>query len=166
MAIENGYYSHDHHGDYELSQRRRTPAGGRRDDSDCRLAVATFGTLNEARDNAILIPTWFSGTHQVWRDVYIGTDHAEPLTSTSSSASTRSAVDCRRPAQRRRPEREHRDVEVPGYRIGDNVVAQEQLLREHFGIDKLALVVGGSMGAQQTYEWAVRFRTRCCGRRR
>lgn len=37
------------------------------------------------------------------------------------------------------------------------MVAQERLLREHFGIDKLALVVGGSMGAQQTYEWAVRF---------
>ena len=38
-----------------------------------------------------------------------------------------------------------------------DVVAQERLLREHFGIDRLALVVGGSMGAQQTYEWAVRF---------
>jgi homoserine O-acetyltransferase/O-succinyltransferase len=30
-------------------------------------------------------------------------------------------------------------------------------LTERFGIDKLALVVGGSMGAQQTYEWAVRY---------
>ncbi len=28
---------------------------------------------------------------------------------------------------------------------------------EHFGIERLALVVGGSMGAQQAYEWAVRF---------
>ena len=35
--------------------------------------------------------------------------------------------------------------------------AQERLLREHFGIGQLALVAGGSMGAQQTYEWAVRF---------
>ena len=26
-----------------------------------------------------------------------------------------------------------------------------------FGLDNLALVVGGSMGAQQTYEWAVRY---------
>jgi homoserine O-acetyltransferase len=45
----------------------------------------------------------------------------------------------------------------PKVRIGDDVRAQEQLLREVFGIDALALVVGGSMGAQQTYEWAVRF---------
>jgi len=42
-------------------------------------------------------------------------------------------------------------------RIGDDVRAQEQLLREQFGIEQLALVTGGSMGAQQTYEWAVRF---------
>lgn len=45
----------------------------------------------------------------------------------------------------------------PKVRIGDDVVAQERLLREHFGIERLELVLGGSMGAQQTYEWAVRF---------
>jgi homoserine O-acetyltransferase/O-succinyltransferase len=45
----------------------------------------------------------------------------------------------------------------PHVRIGDDVVAQERPLREHFGIERLALVVGGSMGALQTYEWAVRF---------
>ena len=44
----------------------------------------------------------------------------------------------------------------PRVRIGDDVRAQHKLLTERFGIDKLALVVGGSMGAQQTYEWAVR----------
>ena len=38
-------------------------------------------------------------------------------------------------------------------RIGDDVVAQERLRREHFGIERLAVVVGGSMGAQQTYEY-------------
>jgi len=45
----------------------------------------------------------------------------------------------------------------PHVRIGDDVRAQEQLLREQFGIEELQLVTGGSMGAQQTYEWAVRF---------
>jgi len=45
----------------------------------------------------------------------------------------------------------------PALSIGDDVRAQERLLRERFGIGKLALVVGGSMGAQQVYEWAVRF---------
>ncbi|MBS0269724.1 MAG: alpha/beta fold hydrolase, partial [Proteobacteria bacterium] len=41
--------------------------------------------------------------------------------------------------------------------IADDVVAQHKLVTERFGISKLELVLGGSMGAQQTYEWAVRF---------
>jgi homoserine O-acetyltransferase len=39
----------------------------------------------------------------------------------------------------------------PHARIGVDVRAQEQLLREQFGIEELQLVTGGSMGAQQTY---------------
>ena len=51
----------------------------------------------------------------------------------------------------------HAMVRFPHVRIGDDVRAQEQLLREQFGIEELQLVVGGSMGAQETCEWAVRF---------
>ncbi len=36
----------------------------------------------------------------------------------------------------------------------DNVTAQELFLREVFGIERLALVYGWSMGAQQAYHWA------------
>ena len=35
--------------------------------------------------------------------------------------------------------------------------AQHKLVTEKFGITRFALVAGGSMGAQQTYEWAVRY---------
>jgi homoserine O-acetyltransferase len=45
----------------------------------------------------------------------------------------------------------------PSVTIGDDVIAQQRLLEMHFGIESLALVIGGSMGAQQVYEWAVRF---------
>jgi len=45
----------------------------------------------------------------------------------------------------------------PHVRIGDDVRAQHQLLTHLFGISELQLVVGGSMGAQQTYEWAVAY---------
>jgi homoserine O-acetyltransferase len=37
------------------------------------------------------------------------------------------------------------------------VRAQHRLLSERFGIERLELVLGWSMGAEQTYEWAVRF---------
>ena len=41
--------------------------------------------------------------------------------------------------------------------IADDVIAQKRLLNEQFGIQELQLVLGWSVGALQTYEWAVRF---------
>jgi homoserine O-acetyltransferase len=156
--IDNPYYSHEFHGDYELIGigRLDLEEGGTID--DCQLAVATFGELNAAKDNAILITTWYSGTHQVWRDVYIGAEHAlNPeryfivcVNQVGSGLSTS-------PHNADGANAGIAMSKFPEVRIGDNVVAQERLLRQRFGIERLALVVGGSMGAQQTYEWAVRF---------
>ena len=62
--IENPFYSTEVQGDYELHgigdfelEEGGTIPG-------LQLAVATYGTLNAAKDNAILIPTWFSGTRR------------------------------------------------------------------------------------------------------
>ena len=115
---------------------------------DLRLAVATYGTLNEAKDNAILIPTWFAGTHQTWELVYIGSGRAlDPdrwfimvVNQIGNGLSTSPHTAGGGVAMSR----------FPHVTIGDDVRAQEQLLRQVFGIDRLALVVGGSMGAQQT----------------
>jgi homoserine O-acetyltransferase/O-succinyltransferase len=153
--MDNPYYSHEFHGDYDLISIGRLDLEEGGSIPDCQLAVATFGTLNGAKDNAILVTTWYSGTHQIFRDVYIGPDHAlDPdnyfivvidQIGSGLSTSPHNAPD------------EISMSRFPQVRIGDDVVAQERLLREHFGIEVLQLVVGGSMGAQQTYEWAVRF---------
>lgn len=156
--IDNPYYTHEHHGEYELVSigRLELEEGGAI--PDCRLAVTTWGELNAARDNAILITTWYSGTHRIWRDVYVGPDHAlNPeryfIVAINQIGNGLSVA----------PHNADGDnsllsmANFPKVRIGDDVVAQERLLREHFGIETLQLVVGGSMGAQQTYEWAVRF---------
>ena len=158
MAIENPYYSHEFHGDYELISVGRLDLEEGGSIPDCQLAVATFGALNDARDNAVLVTTWYSGTHQIWRDAYIGEGHAlDPSryfivavdqigSGLSTSPHTADGANA-----------EIAMSAFPHVRIGDDVIAQEKLLREHFGIEHLALVTGGSMGAQQTYEWMVRF---------
>ncbi|MBD0323015.1 MAG: alpha/beta fold hydrolase, partial [Aldersonia sp.] len=151
--IDNPFYSHEFHGDYELISVGQLELEDGGTIPDCQLAVATFGELNAAKDNAILIPTWYSGTHQIWRDVYIGSEHAlNPeqyfiicVNQIGSGLSTS-------PHNAGGANADIGMSKFPHVRIGDNVVAQERLLQRHFGIDQLELVVGGSMGAQQTYE--------------
>lgn len=154
--IDNPYYWKDVHQDFELVSIGRLDLEEGGVIPDCQLAVRTWGTLNAAKDNAILISTWYSGTHQIWADAYVGEGRAlDPSTyfivainqignglSTSPHNTSDPSISMSK---------------FPKVRIGDDVVAQERLIRDRFGIEKLALVVGGSMGAQQTYEWMVRF---------
>lgn len=42
-------------------------------------------------------------------------------------------------------------------RVQDNVKAQYRLVTEQFGIKKLVMVIGWSMGAGQTFQWGVRY---------
>ncbi|MER7609880.1 alpha/beta fold hydrolase [Nocardioides sp. NPDC127503] len=154
--IENPYYTRDVHGDFDLISvgELQLEEGGTI--PDCKLAVATYGELDAAKDNVILVPTWFSGSHQIWHDVYIGPDHAlDPsryfivVVNQIGGGLSTSPHNADDPSIAM--------SSFPHVRIGDDVVAQERLLREHYGVEQLQLVVGGSMGAQQTYEWAVRF---------
>jgi homoserine O-acetyltransferase len=156
--IENPFYTPEFHGEYELISIGRLDLEEGGTIPDCQLAVTTWGELSEAKDNAILITTWYSGTHQIWRDIYVGPDHAlnperyfiVAINQIGNGLSTS-------PHNADGPNADLSMSKFPKVRIGDDVVAQERLLREHFGIERLQLVVGGSMGAQQTYEWAVRF---------
>ncbi|WP_106847774.1 alpha/beta fold hydrolase [Blastococcus sp. Marseille-P5729] len=156
MAIDNPFYSPEAQGPYELHSIGRFELEDGGVIPDLQLAVATYGELNEDKSNAILIPTWFSGTHQTWEQVYIGPGRAlDPekyfiivVNQIGNGLST---------SPHNTDDESIAMSKFPKVRIGDDVRAQEQLLRERFGIERLALVVGGSMGAQQTWEWAVRF---------
>jgi len=151
----NAYYSQEAHGPFELVSIGEIALEEGGAIPDCRLAVATHGSLNAARDNAILVTTWYSGTSKIMEQVYIGAGRAlDPskyfiicVNQIGNGLSTS-------------PHNSEGALAGPGFpkvRIGDDVRAQHKLLTETFKLDRLALVVGGSMGAQQTYEWAVRY---------
>ena len=74
--INNSYYSQDVHGPYELHDIGSLELEEGGTIRNCQLAYATFGTLNASNDNAILIPTWYSGTNKVIEQVYIGNGRA------------------------------------------------------------------------------------------
>ena len=155
LPLVNPYYTQAVHGPYERISIGRLELAEGGVLPNCELAVATFGTLNADKSNAILIPTWYSGTSKIMEQVYVGPDHAlDPskyfiviVNQIGNGLSTS-------------PHNIGGTLGGPNFpkvRISDDVRAQHRLLTEHFGIRSLALVVGGSMGAQQTYEWAVRY---------
>ena len=54
-------------GDFELQSGQVLP--------DAHLGFTAYGELNEARDNVIVYPTWYTGTHHN-NDPFIGTGKA------------------------------------------------------------------------------------------
>ena len=68
--IANNYYSQDTHGPYELYDIGNLELEEGGTIRNCRLAYATFGTLNAAKNNAILFPTWYSGTNKIIEQVF------------------------------------------------------------------------------------------------
>ena len=121
---------------------------------DVRLAYATFGELNEARDNAVVMPTHYGGTH-VDNARLIGDGHAldpdryfivVPNMLGNGISSSPSNTTSGQGAEN-----------FPRVTLYDNVMLQHRLVTEVLGINNLALVCGFSMGAQQTYHWAALF---------
>jgi homoserine O-acetyltransferase len=153
--IENSYYSQDVHGPYELHDIGNLELEEGGTIRNCRLAVAAHGRLSAAKDNAILVPTWYSGTNKILEQVFIGPGRAlDPekyfILVVNQIGNGLSTSPHNTPAP-------GGAAHFPRVRIGDDVRAQHRLITQTFGIERLALVVGGSMGAQQTYDWAVRY---------
>ena len=155
MAIQNTFYDAGTQGDFSVHDLGSLLLESGEMLRGARLAYRSLGTLNADKSNAILVTTWFSGTGKVMQDVYVGADHAlDPsryfIIIVDQLGSGVSSSPHNTPAPQTM-------AKFPRLSIGDDVRAQHRLLTEVFGIEKLVLVVGGSMGGQQAYEWAVAY---------
>ena len=134
------------------------------------VAYETYGRLNEARDNAVLICHALSGDAHVagyhseddprpgWWDIMVGpgkaidTDEYFVICSNilggCKGTTGPSSID----PETGRPW----GLDFPVITIEDMVKVQKGLI-DHLGIEKLLAVVGGSMGGMQVLEWAVRY---------
>ena len=116
------------------------------------IAYKTYGRLNEKRNNCILFPTYFTGTHRS-NEAIIGPGKAldtdrwfvvvPNLIGNGVSVSPSNASV------------EQRGPNFPTCSIHDNVRFQHQLITEHLQVREIALALGWSMGALQVYHWAV-----------
>ncbi|MEM7543143.1 MAG: alpha/beta fold hydrolase [Pseudomonadota bacterium] len=151
---EENYYSEEKHGPHEYFALGDFGLVNGEVLNDAKLAYKTQGTLNADKSNAILFPHMWSGT-SASMEMFLGTERplnpdsyffifpGQFANGFSSSPSNQAAP--------------QNGGNFPNINIGDDVVAQHRLITEHFGISELQLVTGWSMGAEQTYEWAVRY---------
>ena len=118
------------------------------------LAFKTYGQLNSDGSNVVVYPTPYSAHHTdiEWP---IGPGKAlDPAKYFIVVPNMLGNGLSSSPSNTPPPYDRARFPHVTQY---DNVAAQQRLLNERFGIKRIALVVGWSMGAQQTYQWAVSY---------
>jgi len=116
-----------------------------------KLAYKTYGELDAARDNVIVMPTFYGAQHAenetmiaAWRTLdpkkyFLIVPNMFGNGLSSSPSNTPPPFD--------------RAI-FPNITVYDNVVCQHRLVTEHLGIKRVRLVVGFSMGAQQAFQWA------------
>ncbi len=119
-----------------------------------RLAYKTYGTLNECKTNAIVYPTRFGGRHAdnewlIGESMALDPDKYFIIVPNMLGNGLSSS-----PSNTPQP---YDKARFPRVTVLDNVAAQHKFVTERFGIEKVALVVGYSMGAQQTFQWGASY---------
>ncbi|MBO6858708.1 MULTISPECIES: alpha/beta fold hydrolase [Stappiaceae] len=121
---------------------------------ECKLAYKTFGKLNAAKDNVIVYPTWYSGQHVdnewlVGKGMALDPDEYFIVIPNMFGNGLSSS-----PSNTPEPYNAARFPKVTAY---DNVRAQHQLMTQKFGVERIKMVTGWSMGALQTFHWGAMY---------
>lgn len=122
---------------------------------NCRLGYRTYGTLNAARSNAVLFPTWFSG---VSADLgkFVGPDGL-----VDSSRYFVVTIDALADGVSSSPSNStsQHGTAFPAITLQDMVNAEHRLAVETLHLKHVHAVMGLSMGGQQSFEWMVDYPT-------
>jgi len=121
-----------------------------------RVVYGTYGHLNAAKDNAILLPSHYMANFHGY-EWLIGQGRALDasqlfLVATELFGNGQSSSPSNTPEPYHGPR-------FPVMTIRDNVEAVHRLLTEELKITHLRAVIGFSMGAQQAFQWAVSYPT-------
>ncbi len=117
---------------------------------EAKLAYKTYGTLNGDKSNVIVYPTWYSGQHYdnewlIGKGMALDPDKYFIIIPNMLGNGLSSS-----PSNTPEP---YNKARFPNVTLYDNVTLQHRLVTQKFGIKKVKLVCGWSMGAQQTNQW-------------
>jgi homoserine O-acetyltransferase len=126
---------------------------------EAHIVYGTYGKLNAARDNAVLLPSHYMANLRGY-EWLIGADATGKCLDPSKLflVTTELFGNGRSSSPSNTPEPFH-GPRFPVTTIRDNVEAVHRLLTEDLKITHLRAVIGFSMGAQQAFQWAVSYPT-------
>ena len=122
---------------------------------NCRIGYRTFGNLNAARDNAVLMPTWLYGrTSEL---VPLFGDGSSPMHLVDPSRFYGIAIDALGNGVSSSPSnsKTQHGTAFPQFTVRDMVAAEYRVVTEVLGLHHLHALVGLSMGGEQTFVWSV-----------
>ena len=127
---------------------------------EARIIYGTYGTLNAAHDNAILLPSHYMANLHGYEWLIKSDKLPDAALDTTKVFLVTSELfgNGRSSSPSNTPEPFH-GPRFPVMTIRDNVNAVHQLLTEELHIQHLKAVIGFSMGAQQAFQWAVSYPT-------
>src|SRR3954453_118119 len=117
-----------------------------------KIVYGTYGRLNAARDNVVLLPSHYMANHHGY-EWLIGADRALD-TSKLFLVATELFGNGASSSPSNTPEPFH-GPRFPVMTIRDNVEAVRRLLADDLKITHVRAVIGFSMGAEQAFQWAV-----------
>ena len=121
-----------------------------------RMSYVTHGTLNQAKDNAVLIMGGFGSNHHAW-DRFIGP--GKPLDTDKYFIIASDFFGCTQIGfeHSTSPTSSGLKMDFPSYNIRDMVNADYKLIKEGLGIDHLRAAMGLSMGAMEALQFAISY---------
>jgi len=119
-----------------------------------RVVYGTYGHLNAAKDNAVLLPSHYMADFHGY-EWLIGPGHALD-TSKLFLVATELFGNGHSSSPSNTPEPYH-GPRFPVTTTRDNVEAVHRLLTEELKVTHLRAIIGFSMGAQQAFQWAVSY---------
>jgi len=124
---------------------------------DCHVGYRTFGHLNAAQDNAVLMPTWLYGRSGDLVPLFGNESSPQHLVDTSRFYGI--AIDAFSNGISSSPSNSPHQpaTDFPAFTLRDAVQAQYRVMTEALHLKHLHAVVGLSMGGEQTFVWSVMY---------